>query len=158
MSPSSGIVYLTEEGRKELEKELDHLLKVSIPEIAQRIKEAKELGDLSENAEYSSAKEDQGFIAGRILEIQSTLANAQIATATKKSKIVQVGATIVVKNSASNSTHEYSIVGTAEANPSLGKISNESPLGRAFLGREKGDEVIVQAPSGKMQYSIVEIK
>ncbi|KKT36014.1 MAG: Transcription elongation factor GreA [Parcubacteria group bacterium GW2011_GWA2_44_12] len=158
MSTSSGVVYLTAEGRKELKKELDHLLKVIIPEIAQRIKEAKELGDLSENAEYSSAKEDQGFVAGRILEIQSILANAQIATATKKSHIVQVGSTIVVKNSASNSVHEYSIVGTAETNPSLGKISNESPLGKAFLGREKGDEVTVHAPSGKIQYSIMEIK
>ena len=97
MSTSSGVVYLTAEGRKELKKELDHLLKVIIPEIAQRIKEAKELGDLSENAEYYSEKEDQGFVAGRILEIQSILANAQIATATKNPILCRLDQLLLLK-------------------------------------------------------------
>ena len=151
-------IYLTLEGRKELEKELEKLQKEKIPEIAQRIKEAKELGDLSENAEYLSAKEDQGFVAGRILEIQSVLSNAQVVSNPTQCKTVQVGATIVVKKKGSHAENEYVIVGSAEAKPLEGKISNESPLGNAFLGTKVGDEITVDVPAGKMTFIINEIK
>ena len=128
-------VSLTAEGKKELEKELDELIK-SRPAIAERIATARAFGDLSENEEYSSARNEQKMAEGRILEIQEILKNAKIIKGGKKSK-VDLGATVVLDMGGREVT--YTLVGPTEANPLEGKISNESPIGKALLGR-KADE------------------
>ena len=147
--------YITSEGKKRLEEELDHLKTVKRKEVAKRILEAKELGDLSENAEYSDAKEEQAFNEGRILEIEETVRSATIIAKDENSQIVQVGSVIVVKNDGEQ--QEFTIVGSNEADPSSGLISNESPMGKAFLGKKVGDQVQIQAPKGIIGFEIIEI-
>ena len=129
-------INLTAEGKKELEKELDELIK-SRPEIAERIATARAFGDLSENEEYSSARNEQKIAEGRILEIQEILKNAKIIRGGKRDK-VDLGATVVLDMGGREAT--YTIVGPTEANPLEGKISNESPIGKALLGRKNGEE------------------
>lgn len=125
-------------------------------EIAKRILEAKELGDLSENAEYAEAREAQGMNEGRIQELQEILRSASIIDSKHQNKTVAVGSTVSVKFN--GNTKAFTIVGPAESNPVQGFISNESPLGMAFMGKNKGDELEVTVPSGKMKYKILEIK
>ncbi len=148
---------LTENGYKKLKDELEYLKNVALPQVAERIAEAKELGDLSENAEYQDAKDEQGLIAKRIMEIEEILRNATIlSTESVDTEIVEVGNKVVVENDGKK--FEYEIVGMNEANPSQGKISNESPLGMALLGKRRGDEVELDLPKGKIKYKIVDIK
>lgn len=149
--------YLTDDGLKKLQEELEHLKKVRRPEIANRIKEAKELGDLSENAEYSDARDEQSFVEGRILDIETTLKNVQvIANHDAHPDIVDIGDTIKATKDGEEFT--YTIVGSNEADPGNGKISNESPLGRAFLGKKIGDECLVATPKGEVKYKIAAVK
>src|SRR3989338_4599197 len=131
--------YLTDDGYKKLIEELEHLKKVRRPEIASRIKEAKELGDLSENAEYADAREEQSFTEGRIMDIEETLKNAEVI-ANNDANPDQVGIGDTIKVSKDGQDHVFTIVGSNEADPLNGKISNESPMGEAFLGTKKGDE------------------
>ncbi len=148
---------LTENGYKKLKDELEYLKNVALPQVAERIAEAKELGDLSENAEYQDAKDEQGLIAKRIMEIEEILRNATIlSTEGVDTEIVEVGNKVVVESDGKK--FEYEIVGMNEANPSQGKISNESPLGMALLGKKRGDEVELDLPKGKVKYKIVDIK
>jgi len=148
--------FLTEEGLKKLKKELEELKGVKRREISERIQEAKELGDLSENAEYVEAKNDQAFVEGRILEIESILKNATIIKQkTKKRDQVEVGSKIKIKDG--EAVKEYYIVGSNEADPSAGKISNESPLGQAFLGKKIGDIVEIKVPQGSKKFKIIAI-
>ncbi len=150
--------YFSKEGLEKLKRELEERLSTLRPEIAQRIKEAKELGDLSENAEYDSAKEAQALNEGRIEEIKSTLENAVIITANNNnSGTVGVGSSIKIE-SKENGTRSYVIVGAAESDPAKGFISNESPLGKAFLGHKKGDNVEARTPKGLVEYKILEVK
>ncbi|MDP1709543.1 MAG: transcription elongation factor GreA [Candidatus Komeilibacteria bacterium] len=154
---SDRTAYLTDEGYKKLKEEVEHLKKVRRPEIANRIKEAKELGDLSENAEYADAREEQSFTEGRIIDIEETLKNAQvIANTDSNPNQVDIGDTIKVAKDGQEYT--YMIVGSNEASPATGKISNESPLGRAFLGKKKGEEFSVTTPKGAVKYKIVSVK
>lgn len=149
--------FITAEGLEKLKKELEELKIVKRREIANRIQNAKEMGDLSENAEYSEAKDEQALNETRIAELEETL--KKITTIDNRhlnSDIVHIGSTIVVK--CNGETKEFTIVGSNEANPSEGKISNETPLATAFLERKTGDKVEVEIPSGKMKYEIVEIK
>jgi len=149
--------YLTDEGYKKLQEEVAHLKNVRRLEIANRIKEAKELGDLSENAEYADAREEQSFVEGRILEIDEVLKNAQVISSLKSEpNLVDIGDVITVEKDGDK--FEYTIVGSNEADPKMGWISNESPLGQAFLGKHKGDECRVATPKGDMVYKIVAIK
>ncbi len=151
------MVYITKEKYKELEEELKYLEIEKRQEIAQRLKEAKELGDLSENSEYTQAREDEEALERRIAKIKQTLREAEIIKESKRKKdIVEIGSTIKIK--IAKETKTYKIVGPEEANVLKGLISNESPLGRAFLGRKKGEEVEVETPSGKKVYKILEIK
>ncbi|MBI5222167.1 MAG: transcription elongation factor GreA [Candidatus Magasanikbacteria bacterium] len=150
------IQFMTQEKFDELEKELRQLKNDEVPRIAKRIDEARQMGDLSENAEYHSAREEMAWIQSRVKEIQHLLSDAEIISAGQKGGIVTVGSTIVVESK--NGRKDYIIVGAQEANPTLGKISNESPLGSAFLGRIKGDKVKVQLPSGVQEYKILEVK
>ena len=147
--------YFSREGLEKLKKELEERLNLIRPEIAQRIKEAKELGDLSENAEYDSAKEAQALNEGKIEEIRSTLENAVIITGNNTSGTVGVGSSIKVESK--NGIQPFVIVGAAESDPAKGFISNESPLGKAFLGHKKGDKIEVRTPKGIVEYKMLEI-
>jgi transcription elongation factor GreA len=147
--------YLTSRKLKEIREELTELRKKR-NEISERIHEAQDMGDLSENAEYTEAKEAQAFNEGRIQELEEVVKNAIIISKKSACDLVEVGCEITVQNKVGKRT--FIIVGSQEADPTQGKISNESPLGRAFLGKKKGDEVIVQTPSGKIHYKIIEIK
>jgi len=151
-------VYLTPEGLEEKKKELDHLVNVRRQEIADAIQQAKEFGDLSENAEYENAKNQQAFIEGRIATLEKMIANAVLITKSSCSKdcLVQVGSTVEIKN-ASGKKQTYTIVGSAESDPLQGKISNESPLGKSLLGHQVGDTVEVPTPSGLNEITITAI-
>jgi transcription elongation factor GreA len=146
--------YITKEGLEKMKKELDELKNVRRKEVASRIEIAKDMGDLSENAEYNEAKEEQGFVEGRIAELEQVLPNA-IIIERDMSGSVNVGNTVRV--SVKGKEKEYTIVGASEADPLSGRISNESPLGLAFIGKKAGDTVTVNVPSGKMIYHIISV-
>jgi len=147
--------YITSQKLKELIKELDSL-KQKRGEISERIHIAQDMGDLSENAEYTEAKEAQAFNEGKIKELEEIIKNAVIISKKNSCNFVEVGCELTVQNKIGKRT--FFIVGSEEADPAEGKISNESPLGRAFLGKKKGEEVLVQTPNGKIHYKILEIK
>lgn len=148
--------YISQEGLEKHKQELEEL-KLKRQEIAQRLEEAKALGDLAENVEYSAAKEAQAFNEGKIVELEQLLREAVVINE-KNTKLatVQIGCTVEVKTNGKNRL--FTIVGSEEADPTNGRISNESPLGRAFLGRKIGETIEVETPSGKANYKIVDIK
>lgn len=150
---------LTPEGLHKLEEELEHLKTVRRKEVAGRIKQSKEFGDLMENSEYEDAKNEQAFVEGRILQLEVMLRNARVIDnhAVPPDRVA-VGSTVRVKDLSAGDEITYMIVGSAEADPDQDKISNESPVGRALLGKRKGDTVEVTAPAGKIRYSILQIK
>jgi transcription elongation factor GreA len=147
--------YISSEGLEQLKKELEEF-KQKRQEIAKRLEEAKALGDLSENAEYQEAREDQAFNEGKIVELEQTLKEAVVISKNVKKDIVRVGATVKVKSD--NGMQTFNIVGSEEANPIEGKISNESPLGKSFLGHRAGELIETETPSGKMKYKILGIE
>jgi transcription elongation factor GreA len=150
--------FLTKEGFQKLADELEHLRVVKRKEVAERLHEAMEGGELIENAEYEAAKNEQAFVEGRIQEVEVILASARIIDGKNaNANTIQVGSTVVVKEG-NNSPEEYTMVGAAEANPREGKISNESPLGRALLSHQAGEEVTVEAPGGTFKVHVVKIK
>lgn len=152
-------VILTPEGYKKLQEEIEFLSTVRRREVAERIRVAREFGDIAENAEYDAAKNDQAHLEARIALLEERLKNARVVT---KKEIntgeVSVGTTVRLKDLTSNKTVEYHIVGSAEANPAEMKLSNESPVGKAIMGRKKGDVVEVSAPRGALKFKIMEIK
>ncbi|MDP5276978.1 transcription elongation factor GreA [Chengkuizengella axinellae] len=151
-------VILTPDGLKKLEDELENLKSVKRREVAERIKVAIGYGDISENSEYEDAKNEQAFIEGRVITLEKMLRNARIINndevGTDK---VNIGSRVVLKDIEFGDEVEYSIVGTAESDPSQNKISNESPVGKAILGKEKGSVVDVNVPAGVIQYEIIDI-
>ncbi len=150
---------LTYEGLKALEDELHDLKVVRRREVAQKIKEAREQGDLSENAEYDAAKEEQRDIELRIEEIDKILKNAEVVVDEDiDSSVISVGCTVTIKDLEFNEEMEYKIVGSTEANSLQGKISNESPVGKALLGAQKGDTVEVETPAGMIRYEILDFR
>lgn len=148
-------IYLTSEGFLKLEEELDHLKKVERPDVITAIKEARALGDLSENAEYSSARERQGKLEARIKEIEYTLEHAIIIENNNSGKVT-VGSVVTVKYD-DDEEEEYSIVGTNEADPFSNKISNESPIAIAIMGKKVGDVASVESPNGSFDVKIVKV-
>lgn len=151
-------VLLTKEGLGALVIELANLKTVRRREVAQRLKEAISYGDLSENAEYTEARDEQAFVESRILLLEQQVKNAKVITGTSKHvTIVQIGHTVVLKNLLSEQKEVYTIVGSTEADPLNGKISNESPVGKAILSKEVGTKVDVVVPEGKAQYEILKI-
>ncbi len=154
---SNQAVYLTADGHEKLEEELEHLRKVRRKEVAERLHEAMEGGDLIDNAEYEAAKNEQAFIEGRILEIEHMLAQAKIIEPGESTGVVDIGNTVIVKQDGKK-RETFTIVGAAEADPKRGLISNESPLGQALLGHQVGDEVEVVAPAGVLSFRIVNIE
>lgn len=151
---------MTVQGAKALQDELDRLKKVDRPRIVQAIAEAREHGDLKENAEYHAAREQQGFCEGRIQEIEGKLSHAQIIDVSKipESGKVIFGATVNIINVDTDETVTYQIVGDDEANIKAGKISVSSPIARALIGKEVGEVVLVRAPGGNIEYEIDEVK
>ena len=149
---------LTEEGLKALEDELQDLKVNRRKEVAQKIKEAREQGDLSENAEYDAAKEEQRDIELRIEEIDKILKNAELVTDEDvDTSVINIGSTVRIQDLEFDEQMEYKIVGSTEANSLKGKISNESPVGKALIGAKVGQKVEVETPSGMIQYKILEI-
>ncbi|MCX7572015.1 transcription elongation factor GreA [Tumebacillus sp. DT12] len=152
-------VLLTPVGLQKLEDELDELKSVKRREVAERIKIAVSYGDISENSEYDEAKNEQAFIEGRIITLEKMLRNARIITeAEVDTGVVSIGATVTIRDLEFGDEMDYTIVGSAEADPADNKISNESPVGRALLGRGIGDKIKVNVPAGAIEYEILEIK
>ena len=149
-------VYLTSEGKKKLEEELEHLTTVRRKEVADAIKSAKEEGDLSENSAYDEAKLSQGFLEGRIQTIEAQLRNAVIIESNGHSDIVDIGCVVTVTEEGGDE-ETYQIVGSAEADPLDGKISNESPIGKALLGAKPGQTVRAQTPGGQLVFKVLKI-
>jgi len=150
--------YLTRQGYVKLQEELEYLRTVKRQEVANRLHEAMEGGELIENAEYEAAKNEQAFVEGRIKELEILLATARVIDESQHSNgAVQVGSTVTIQEEGMDS-EVYTIVGAAEANPSLGRISNESPLGRALLGKKTGDKVLVEAPQGSFTVEILKVE
>jgi transcription elongation factor GreA len=151
-------VALTPEGQTRLEQELIHLETVRRREVGERIKEAKEFGDISENSEYDDAKNEQAWVESRIIEINQILAHATIIQLPKRRDKVTLGSKIHLRDTESNEVHTYQLVGSAEADPTDSKISNESPVGKAVMGAKKGDVVCVSTPRGSViEYEVVSI-
>lgn len=147
--------YISEEGLNKLKKQLDDLKTVKRQEITERLEEAKKMGDLSENAEYTEAREAQEFNEREIAELEELVKKAVVIGKPKDKDEIQIGSTFVAKSHGKE--HEFTIVGSEEADPVSGKISNESPLGKSFLGNKKGDEVKVKTPKGEVKYTIEKI-
>ena len=151
-------VILTKEGKEKLEKELQELKTVRRKEVADRIKQAIDFGDISENSEYDDAKNEQAFIEGRIQELDMMLRNVQIIyEEITQVGVISIGSTVSVRDIELDELETYRIVGTVEADPMQNKISNESPVGASLLGKRAGDIVNVPAPIGTIQYEIVEV-
>lgn len=148
-------VLLTPEGLEELNRELKELIDVKRPEVVQKISIARDMGDLSENAAYVSARDDQAFIEGRIAELEDILKNAVVSTSTGFKGVVNVGCKIRVH--VDGVEEEFCMVGGPEADPKEKKISHESPLGRALMGKKIGDKVEIDAPMGKLVYTILSV-
>ena len=151
-------VILTKEGKEKLEKELQELKTVRRKEVADRIKQAIDFGDISENSEYDDAKNEQAFIEGRIQELDMMLRNVQIIDEEiTQADVISIGSTVSVRDIELDELETYRIGGTVEADPMQNKISNESPVGASLLGKRAGDIVNVPAPIGTIQYEIVEV-
>ena len=150
--------YLTSEGREELREELAELVEVKRPSLAERLRKAIAQGDLSENADYKAAKEEQAFLEGRIQDIEVLLRQAEIIDETRSSGEVSLGSRVTVVEEGERRPETFRIVGTVEADPINGKVSHESPLGAALLGRQVGDVVTIEAPSGEIAFRIAEIE
>jgi transcription elongation factor GreA len=149
-------VYLTAEGKSSLEDELNHLKSVRRPEVADRIQQAKMDGDISESGEYEDAKNEQAWVEGRIRTLEHMIQNAQIIEAARGG-VVGLGSKVKVRDGGGDE-YNWTIVGSAEANPRQSRISNESPVGQALMGHKAGDKVRVDAPAGTEEFSIVKVE
>lgn len=149
--------YLTPEGEARLKAELEELKGPRREELSQRLRAAIQMGDLSENADYHKAKEDQGFLEGRIQEIEAILRNSAIIEANDNTDVVSIGSHVTIQEGDFD-PETYHLVGPAEADPRKGKISHESPIGRALLQRIVGDVVAAETPSGKIEFKILKIE
>ena len=149
--------FLTKEGYKKLQQELDFLQKDRRQEVAARLREASDGEDLVENAEYEAAKNEQAFVEGRIKELKVLLATAKIISEGGTSGLIQLGSKVTIQEEGSDKKESFIIVGATEANPSEGKISNESPLGEALLDHVKNDVVTVEAPDGEFNVKILKV-
>lgn len=150
---------LSPERLEELKNEMTYLKTVREKEVADLIKEARSFGDLSENSEYDEAKNEQGKLYSRIAELENILSNCTVITETEKNAdLVRVGSKVIVMDIEFGDRETYQVVGSQEADPMNGRISEESPFGKALLGKKSGDEVVVEAPAGSIRYKIVEIE
>ncbi|MGE5041881.1 MAG: transcription elongation factor GreA [Candidatus Levyibacteriota bacterium] len=149
-------IFVTKEGLEELKRELEELSKTKRPEVLERVSAARAMGDLSENSEYTAAREELSLIDGRIEELSEILKNVELITeGSKGTKTIQLGSLIVI--SVNGKKEEFSLVGEWEADPHNKKISHESPLGKALIGKGVGEKIEVEAPAGKITYTVVSI-
>ena len=148
---------VTKEGLEKMEKELDELRSTKRAEIAQRLKAAIAMGDLSENSEYDEAKNAQAFLEGRILQLEQQIRTAQVIEKAAKGR-VDVGSTVLIEDMEEHLQEKVTIVGSTESNPFEGRISNESPVGRALMGAKAGDIVEAEAPNGVLKYKVISIE
>jgi len=155
---SEQVHFLTPEGKRRLEKELERLIKVKRPQIAANLKAAIEEGDLTENAGYEESKRDQAFLEGRIRDIEAILADAQVLEDVDQHEVVALGTRVTVSEDGVEHPETYQIVGSAEADPSNGRISNASPLGKALMGRQVGEKVQVDTPGGILSFVVLAIE
>ncbi|HEU5213592.1 MAG TPA: transcription elongation factor GreA [Gaiellaceae bacterium] len=152
-------VVLTKEGYEKLEQEIELLATERRREVAERIRVAREFGDIAENAEYDDAKNEQMMLEHRIATLEERLRSARVIDESEiTADVVSIGATVRLRDVGANKTVEYQIVGSAEANPAENKLSNESPVGKAIIGRKKGETVEVSAPRGALKFKILDIK
>jgi transcription elongation factor GreA len=152
------VSYVTEQGLEKLKKELEHLESVERPKISQQIAEARDKGDLSENAEYDAAKEAQGMLEMKISKLKDTIANSRILDQSKlNTSSVQILNKVKIKNKKNNAVMEYTIVSESEANLKEGKISVNTPIAKGLLGKKVGDVAEIQVPNGKMEFEVIEI-
>lgn len=152
-------VVLTEEGYNKLKVEIEHLQTIKVREVAERIKEAREFGDISENSEYDDAKNEQAQVAARIIMLEQQLRNARVvAPENVSTESVSIGARVTVKDLATKKNNEYAVVGSAEADPRAHRLSSESPLGKALLGKKKGEKLLVTTPRGAVEYQVMKIE
>ena len=151
-------VELTKEGLEELTRELHELTSVKLPQVIDRVSKAREYGDLSENSEYHSARDEQQLIEARIEEIQIILSNAKLVKATKSHDKVGIGSVVTLSQDGVKGEFDVSIVGEFESTPGENKISSVSPMGKAIMGKKKGDKAVVKAPAGETVYTVVNIK
>ena len=151
-------IILTDEGLRKLEEELEQLKTVKRKEIAEKIKEALSFGDLSENSEYDEAKNEQAFVEARILQLETTLKNVRVLDDDElNNEIVSVGSKVILRDVEFDEEVEYQIVGSTEADPASGKISDESPVGKGLIGHKIGETVVIEAPVGDIKYEILSI-
>ena len=151
--------YMTKEGKEKLTSELEFLKTVRRPEVVERIKIARDFGDLSENSEYDAAKDEQAFVESRISQVEMMIRNSKIIENNETDpNVVSLGKTVVFKELPDGEEEEYIIVGSAEADPFEGKISNDSPIAKSLIGREVGQEVNVPTPAGEIQVRIVSVR
>ncbi len=159
MANDKNKVYLTAEGLAKVKEELEYLTGTRRREIAQMIAEAKAEGDISENAGYDEAKTAQGFLEGRIRELENVLKHAEVIQETNgPANRVDIGRTVVIREAGTDFEETYTIVGSMEADPTNGRVSNESPMGQALLGRKVGEETVVESPAGELTFEIVKIE
>lgn len=150
-------VFLTPEGKRKLQEELEYLRTVRRPQVAENIRQAKEGGDIMENVAYDAAKDEQAFVEGRIMTLEALLKNAVIIEEPTSPGVVTLGSKVTVREGR-NPPETFHIVGAAESDPANGRISNESPLGRALMGHKKGDLVYVQTPDGKLVFRLLNVE
>lgn len=148
---------MTAEGKKQLEDRLYDLKVNGRADAAEKIRVAREFGDLSENAEYDIAKEEQAKMEAEIAEIEAKLRNVKIIEGGGKGGVIDIGSKVLICMAGSTDEIEYEIVGTHESNPMEGRISNESPIGKALIGKKKGDEIVVKAPAGEIKYRVLKL-
>ncbi len=153
---SEKVIYLTPDGKRKLEEELEHLRKVRRPQVADRIRMAKEGGDIMENSAYDEAKNEQGFVEGRIMTLEALLRDAVALTDPQECDSVQLGSRVTVLDGEGESC-VFHIVGSTEADPRKGRISNESPVGQALMGRRVGEVVTARTPGGSLRFTVVAI-
>ncbi len=150
---------VTEEGYRMYQEKLEHLRTVVRTQIAERIRQAKEFGDISENAEYETAKSDQAFVEGEIIQLENLLRRAKIIDKSEvQTTEVGLGSVVELKDANGNDKWEFTLVGSNEADPVRGKLSNESPVGVVIMGKKKGETIEVKAPGGLLKYKIISIK
>jgi transcription elongation factor GreA len=157
MSTTEQPIYVTRDGLKKLEEELEYLRTIKRAEVAQRLHDAMGEGDIDENAEYDDAKNEQSFVEGRILTLEAMIKNAVIIQEGKHRDQVVLGSTVTIVEDGGE-PETYHLVGSAEADPRKGRISNESPLGKSLLGKRVGDTVTVSAPAGVLSFQIISIR
>ncbi len=157
---SNNTIYMTQDGYDKLESELEYLVNVRRKEVANQIAEAKAEGDISENAGYDEAKNAQAFLEGRIRELENRLRNAQLIDENSDSpaNMVALGRSVVVQEIGEDIKETYMIVGSVEADPANGRISNESPMGKALLGKKVGEKIKVKTPNGEMEFKILQVE